>query len=297
MVKLNLTISVLLGSFMWNKDKVRKIKTYDDVITAHTELMNHAHRVIDLSTLTLQEMNDLFDKRVVSVDEYIEWLSHQGTFETRRKLNEVRFKNGLIEYDAFMKTDFEIDKDEAIDLNSRREIGSSLNRNSDVTIDPYILSNIEYKFEKAMLDLEFRMGSIDNYEYELKMADLNNDPYAKVIFEPDVTNSSQLTIDARFNDIFVQDLSERDGLTPKFDDDGGVDKDDLVEQWFHTAVIVLGANMLRETDLDTFRSLSADNPGVPIVEKLEFDSADLNDLNEIERKQIEEITEHGRIYR
>jgi hypothetical protein len=255
---------------MWNKDKVKhnKIKNIDDIFQASDELTAILER-FDLTNTDLSTLKRLYNHGLIDEIEFLSYVEKYEDFESLREINDFKFKNSIISYHEYMLTDIEIDKDESLANGQQKVIGSGLSKENAIDIDPYVKTNIMCQYEKAIAKLNYRVGEIDHFDYELKIADINNDPYAKIVFVPDESgDSTKLSIDARFNDIFVEGLNKREEFTPKFDDEGRLEKDDLVEQWFHTAVIVLAANMLKESDLDIFRSVSSDNPGVPIIEKI-----------------------------
>lgn len=283
---------------MFNKAKIRKVKTVDDVMDAYGELAYKLPQLINEVDIPFEQACTLCRMGLLGVYELIRRYSHlEHDFEIQRKLNELSFRHELIAYEDYVLRNIEIDKDEAITINKQKPIGINVNPDEWI-VDPYVQSNIDYQYNKAKLELSFRMSKTNFYEYELQMADLNNDPYAKVVFEPDYENNTKtLNVNARFNEYFTDDLKKRDEFTPKFDDDGRLLKDDLVEQWFSTAIIVMAANMLKETDLDIFRSVTNDNPGVPIIEELQFDDGALDQFNEIEKEQLQELEKNGRIYR
>lgn len=285
-------------TMIFNKSKLRKIETVDDMLDAYSELQNKSNQLIDKSTLTYDVALKLVTAGLLDIRDFefvIETMPHD--YDAQRKLNEIKFRNNTIDFKTYTKTNIEIDKIESIENSKQKPIGVNVDR-KDWVVDPYIQSNIDYKYSKATLELEFRTGDLDFYDYEIQMADLNNEPYAKVLFEPDYENNTKtLNVNARFNEYFTNDLKQRDEFTPQFDDEGRLFKDDLVEQWFSTAIIVMAANMLKETDLDIFRSVTNDNPGVPIIEELQFDDETLDQFNEIEKQQLQEIEKNGRIYR
>ena len=285
-------------TMIFNKSKLRKIETVDDMLDAYSELQNKSNQLIDKSTLTYDVALKLVNAGLLDIRDF-EYIvtTLPNDYDAQRKLNEIKFRNNTIDFKQYTKTNIEIDKIESIENSKQKPIGVNVDR-KDWVVDPYIQSNIDYQYSKATLELEFRTGDLDFYDYEIQMADLNNEPYAKVLFEPDYENNTKtLNVNARFNEYFTNDLKQRDEFTPQFDDEGRLIKDDLVEQWFSTAIIVMAANMLKETDLDIFRSVTNDNPGVPIIEELQFDDETLDQFNEIEKQQLQEIEKNGRIYR
>lgn len=286
---------------MFSKNKVKRLKSESDIKQAYSELQQYVMLNFEFNDLTVEQLYDYHHKGFIDTNVIIPLLMKKvpaDDYDGLRNLTEFKFRNEYIDYRQYMIDMIQLDRDESLHINQRKEIGSSLKGNSTMTIDPYVKDNIEYQYSKAMLELNFRLGEMDTIDYELQLAELNNESYAKVFFEPvDGGNSSELSIDVKFNDYFVKELEHHDGIEPKKDEDGNIDKDDVVEQWFHTAIIVLAANMLKETDLDSFRSVSEDHAGIPIIEELEFDDEELNNLNDIERQQIENIQKNGRLYR
>lgn len=279
-----------------NKSKLRKIKSVHDVLDAYDELCVQLES-FDHESYDYDTTKALLTAGLITIQDFVKKYNDVQEYSLQRELNTLKFRHEMISYTEYQSNMIEIDRNEAIFNNKQKPIGVDVNRD-EWSVDPYVQENIDYQYTKAKLDLSFRTGDVEFYDYQLKLADLNNEAYAKVVFEPDYENNSKtLNVDARFNDIFIDDLHSRSEFTPNFNDDGSLNRDDLVEQWFSTAIIVMAANMLRETDLDIFRSVSNDNPGVPIIETLQFDDETLDQLGEIERQQLEEIEKHGRFYR
>lgn len=285
----------------FSKDKVKKLKTEEDVRQAYYELHRYAAEIIDFDSVSKQDLKTYFLNGYMDSNTYISKLMRcvdVSDYDGLRELSETKFKYGHIDYRQYMIDMIQIDYDEAIEKNTRKQIGSSLQSNTDNTIDPYVKDNIDYQYNKAMLELQFRLGDMDNVDYELQLAELNNEAYAKVFFEPvDGGKSSELSIDVRFNDFFVDELTLHEGITATKDDDGNLDKDDIVEQWFHTAIIVLAANMLKENDLDSFRSVTEDHAGVSIIEELEFDDEAISQLDDEQKQRIEQLSQSARVYK
>lgn len=307
-----------------NRSKLKKIKSIDDVYGVYNDL-THKVAELDISGLSNSELLRLLTQRLINVNRYMELLGSdviaeditrpfnyglitldeykhfmsniELSFNDERAMNQNLFIHNEVNYDEYVQTEMRIDRDEGL-ANIQKRSGSTIGMGySDDIMEPYAESNVEYQYEKIKLLHSFRMGRIDSYEYDVKLADLNDEPYVAVIFSPvDHDDTSKLSVDARFNDKFISNLHTREEYTPKYDENDEIIGDELVEQWFHTAVIVMAANMLKETDLDIFRSVSEDNPGISLIEKLEFDDSSLEDLSDVERSQIKNIEEHGRIY-
>lgn len=279
-----------------NQKKIRKVKTVSDVLEAHSQLETFL-RDYGYSNLQVTELKECHRKGLINDEDFIDYMGkYDLDFDERRMVNKIKYMNQCIAYAEYMTNVLKIDYDESMQSSQHKALGSG--ESGEWSIDPYVEENIKYRFNKALLELELRNGDIDFFDYEVRMAELNSDPYVAVLFKPeDSSDSSKLSIDARFNDSFVQELLKRDEYTPHYDENENLIKDDIVEQWFHTAIIVMAANMLKESDLDIFRSVSADNPAVPLIEKLEFDTDELENLSETERQQIQNIEKNGRLYR
>lgn len=153
---------------------------------------------------------------------------------------------------------------------------------------------IHKNYERKVNELEFRLGKVDFIDYEIRDSDLKDEPYAKVFFVPSKENTSQLEVDVRFNSLFLEKLAEREDFNSMRDSEGNIKEDLIIEEWFQTAIIVMAANMLKESDIDFFRSIASDNPGSELVQRLEFDR---DGIPEDTREEVEEFIKNKSVYK
>lgn len=200
----------------------------------------------------------------LSKDLFVELLN---VYASPTERNDWLLIAGIIDYEKF----------ETNRLKNIRDAGLERSAEIDGFVDMYAHSQevIERNYQRKLNHLKMRLGEVNYIDYEIEDATLSCQPYAKVFFTPSRENEAQLNVDIRFNQLFIDALSERDGFEVRYDDDGNIVGDYLIEQWFQTAIIVMAGNMMKESDLDFFRSIASDHPGAELVQRLEFDSDEL----------------------
>lgn len=271
--------------------KVKKIKNSKDFDMTINQLEAELKKYVDSGMSNQRQIEKFADfclliTESIGVEEYEKILCMAGYDDIY--INDKLFRNGVISHYDYEKKN--------IALQTSKAINKIINEKADPYLNGLenIKDNISLNSRKKMNEVNLRFGNIDFIDYEIENANIREEPYVKVFFTPSEDKTEELEIDIRYNDIFIDKLKEREGFRHLHDDDGNLVVEDLVEQWFHTAVIVLAANMLKETDLDFFRSISSDDPGSELIQKLEFDR---ESVPEEYRDQFDEFMKYKGIYR
>lgn len=269
--------------------RVKKVKSHDDFCVTMTQLME-----------TLKQYVDSGNAPLADIIKYAEMAYGNGT------LNDATLEEYLAPHLSPDALDGHLHRLGVLDHYEyeKRRIGhaakASIARLHEDTLDPFlngiesIEKNILRNANKQINELNLRYNKIDFIDYEIENSNINEEPYVKVFFTPSEENTSELEIDIRYNEHFVEKLKEREGFNHNYDEDGELLVEDLIEQWFHTAIIVLAANMLKESDLDFFRSVSSDDPGAELIQRLEFDR---DAIPEELREKADEFMKYKGIYK
>ncbi len=267
------------------KRKPKPIKASDDIRDSMIDLTNRS-----LEFLATQDVDDNSEQiRLIyiqylfgEIDE-IQFGSRLRKLATPSQLNNWLFISGIIEFEEYEKTRLSLRRDEH--MQRAKETDGFVERYANTQ------EMVERDYQRSLNALDLRLGKLDFIDYEIADADLMNQPYAKVFFTPSKENESQLNVDVRFNSKFIEILSKREGFQVLYDDEGNIEGDTLIEQWFHTAIIVMAGNMLKESDMDFFRSLTSEHPGAELVKRMEFDPDNLPE--DIREELGDRFNNHG----
>lgn len=284
------------------KNKVKKLKTDDDIDSANKELydkwVEHVNqKYLEGDTFKERELNEIRFRfgRISHYDyELIKnKLSDDDEFEKEKKRLDIDFSHQKIGFREYQKQRIELDKEKTLqNINVEESNLSSVNLNKSIT------ENIESEYLRNMNELKFRFSEVDYIEYEIEKNNINKEPFVRVYLEPHdkLTNSSELVVDVRHNALFIEHLEKQEQYEKQYDDETGeLDVGYLIEQWLHTNIIVLAANMLKETDLDFFRSVDSDDENsVSIIENVQFDTSE---MSEEDAQKAREMTDNRRFYK
>lgn len=269
--------------------RIKKIKTSDDFVLTMGELFKNLREFVDSGNADRYQVamyaEMAFRANEITEAEFEEILL---TVHDKDTVADFLYRHGVVSHFDYERRKVDAACEAAIQRIKTENIDPFLSGME--TVEENILRNANKKIN----ELNLRFGHVDFIDYEIEKANINEEPYVKVFFSPSEEGSDQLEIDIRYNEYFIERLKEREGFRHSHDEEGNLIVEDLVEQWFHTAIIVLAANMLKESDLDFFRSVSSDDPGAELIQRLEFDR---EAIPEEYREQMEEFMKHKGIYR
>lgn len=266
-------------------NKIKDIHQYNKELNKFLDKVEEFVEHSDTSTHTVEMYTMLYDNARMTSHEVIDASTE---ILSSHELINLKLRLGAIDLETYEKNiakkvfDDYMEEIQRVNINDMDHLFTASSEAAEI------------KYRRALNEINLRFKQVDYIDYEIENSNITKTPYIKVFFSPKKDNTTELEIEIKYNDYFVNILSQREDYEKKYDDEGNIDTTDLLEQWFHTSIIVLAANMLKETDIDFFRSIVSDHPGSELINQLEFDRSL---VPEDKLEQYDEIMKNKGIYK
>lgn len=148
------------------------------------------------------------------------------------------------------------------------------------TNNPELKEQIDEVFARKLVELKYRFGKIDKYEYEKEIATFDKKSWYQFKVVLDEVDPSSWEFDIDYNKYFIELLLEKGYELPQniIDETPDEELDSMIiEMWFKSTFTSIAAGFLRNDRGHSFRSVVASDPASIIVEEVQIDENSIDE--------------------